>query len=390
MFSNKLLQKQINKFISDDLISKHPELKLFLQAVNNSYNSYEKDIELSNHAFLLSEKEYRSINTKLAKEIGQKKLSIQKLKQTIQSIDANSNIADDTNDDILDVTEYFVTQLQKRKDAETELLKSASLIGSLLKNLHAAILVENENRQIVLTNQMFCDMFNIPVPPDLLIGVDCTQSAEQSKLMFINPDEFVKNVEEILENKQIVKDEVLELADGRFFERDYIPIYVEEVYKGHLWTYRDVTERRTAEEKIKLQEEKYRSIIANMNLGLLEVDLNDKIIYVNQSFCEMSGFSTEELIDNKATNLFVKHPNEISLIKNKTVERTKGVSDSYEMKVLNKNNETRWWLISGAPLYNNEKKQVGSIGIHLDITEQKELETQRKNQQKQKRFFLPT
>ena len=40
----------------------------------------------------------------------------------------------------------------------------------------------------------------------------------------------------------------------------------------------------------------------------------------------------------------------------------------------NKKGELRWWMISGAPNYDNKGHLIGSIGIHLDITEQKQLE----------------
>jgi len=52
----------------------------------------------------------------------------------------------------------------------------------------------------------------------------------------------------------------------------------------------------------------------------------------------------------------------------------KGVSDAYEISLKNKKGETKWWLISGAPRYNDNGDLVGSIGIHLDITQQKMLE----------------
>jgi len=42
-----------------------------------------------------------------------------------------------------------------------------------------------------------------------------------------------------------------------------------------------------------------------MNLGLNEVDLNDIILYVNKSFCEISGYSSEELIGKKAADVLL-------------------------------------------------------------------------------------
>jgi len=65
-------------------------------------------------------------------------------------------------------------------------------------------------------------------------------------------------------------------------------------------THIDITERKLSEQAIKIREEKYRSIIANMNLGLLEVDNLEKIQFANQSFCDMSGYALKELLGKKS------------------------------------------------------------------------------------------
>lgn len=127
------------------------------------------------------------------------------------------------------------------------------------------------------------------------------------------------------------------------------------------------------ETELRLQEEKYRNIIANMNLGLLEVDLEETILYANNSFCDISGYSLPELIGAKATELMLKDGDQ-SIMEEKKAARMQGISDFYEIKVCNKAGENRWWLISGAPQYDSGGRLTGSIGIHLDITAQKHME----------------
>jgi PAS domain S-box-containing protein len=158
----------------------------------------------------------------------------------------------------------------------------------------------------------------------------------------------------------------------------------------------DITKRKLAELNLKLQEEKYRNIIANMNLGLLEVDNEDKIQFANQSFCKISGYNLEELVGQNAADLFMdKKGKEIISLKNE--ERKSGVSDMYSVPVRNKKGELRWWVISGAPRYDDNGKLVGSVGIHLDVTEQKQLEeelkiakTKAEESSKAKESFLAT
>lgn len=158
----------------------------------------------------------------------------------------------------------------------------------------------------------------------------------------------------------------------------------------------NINKRKHAEQNLILQEEKYRNIIANMNLGLLEVDREDIIQHANQSFCNMSGYLLEELIGKKASGLFTEDI-EKELILNKNETRKAGISDMYSVPVKNKNGEKRWWVISGAPRYNDNGDLLGSVGIHLDITEQKHLEEELKiaklkaeDSSKAKESFLAT
>jgi PAS domain S-box-containing protein len=142
------------------------------------------------------------------------------------------------------------------------------------------------------------------------------------------------------------------------------------VYTGFIM---DITERKNIEENLKANEEKYRSIIANMNLGLLEVDLDDRILYANQSFCDLSGYTLDELMGNTAVSLLLDKET-TKIIQEKSDLRKYGIADAYEIELNDKNGVKKWWLISGAPRFNDKKELIGSIGIHLDITQQKKLE----------------
>ncbi|AYL95151.1 PAS domain-containing hybrid sensor histidine kinase/response regulator [Mucilaginibacter celer] len=135
----------------------------------------------------------------------------------------------------------------------------------------------------------------------------------------------------------------------------------------------DITERKNVEEALKNEEEKYRGIIDNMNLGLVEVDMYENITFANNTFCLMSGYALNELLGKNAATLLASEETK-NIFHEKNELRKKGVSDAYQVKLNNKQGNEKWWLISGAPRYNNKGEQMGSIGIHLDITEQKRQE----------------
>jgi len=268
-----------------------------------------------------------------------------------------------------------IEDITKELEAEEKLKASQNRLTQLISNLQTGVLLEDEHGKIALTNQNFCDLFEIPIVPEKLKGTDCRAATEQNKIYFNNADDFVPRIEYILKERKIVLSDELTMKDGRILERDYIPIFSNNEYKGHLWTYQDVTIRKNYKKNLEAQREKYSSIIANMNLGLLEVDNDDVIQMANHSFCELSGFSEKELLGKKAGNMINVLNKEIFIEKNK--KRLHGKSDSYEVKVLHKTGTLKHWLISGAPRYDDSGKVIGSIGIHLDITDQKLLTLQK-------------
>ena len=270
----------------------------------------------------------------------------------------------------------IVRDITQAKESEKRLIESEKRLSTLILNLDSAILLEDEHRKIAVTNKQFCELFKIPVAPELMTGQDCTNAAEQSKTLFSDPEGFVNKINEILSQKVMVLGDELKMKDGKILERDYIPIFTKNEYKGHLWSYKDVTLSKNYARSLEAQKQKYSSIIANMNLGLIEVDTEDKILMVNQRFLEMSGYSDTELIGKIASNIFTNEKGSL-IIQNEHAKREKGNSNSYELEIRNKQGELKYWLISGAPNYNLNGEFVGTIGIHLDITDIKNLEQQK-------------
>jgi PAS domain S-box-containing protein len=140
--------------------------------------------------------------------------------------------------------------ITERKQVEDRLNRTTSRLSTLISSLQAAILVEDEQRQIVLANQSFCDLFGLPLTPEELLGQDCHQLAEQSASVFANPDQAMRRLPQLIEQRQAVTGEEVELADGRILERDYIPIIAGTNFQGHLWQYRDITHRKASEQAL--------------------------------------------------------------------------------------------------------------------------------------------
>jgi len=200
-----------------------------------------------------------------------------------------------------EIIKYFATEedITFEKEFNQQLIESENRLNSIIANLQSGILLEDEARKIVFVNKKFCELFHIEVEPDVMKGLDCNKLAEGTKDYFNEPDIFLKRIDEILKNKETVIAEEISIADGRIFERSFIPIKSGNKYDGHLWNYEDITLKKKHKEILVAEREKYSNIIANMNMGLLEVDNNDIIQLANQSFIDMSGYNQDELIGQK-------------------------------------------------------------------------------------------
>lgn len=210
-------------------------------------------------------------------------------------------------------------------------------------------LVNNTDHKVsFIKNEIISNFFRIQNIEGAYISIDDITKYEYDTL-FLNT---ISNSDEIFK----CKIEFLEKENKYFFFGNFTEKNIESSYLSE-------------------KEEKYRSIIANMNLGLVEVDLDEKILFVNQSFCDMSGYDYDELIGNRTIDLFFSDQY-LEILEKQNENRKRGESDTYEIVARNKRGELKWWHISGAPRYNYKREIIGTIGIFLDITQQKNLESE--------------
>lgn len=129
--------------------------------------------------------------------------------------------------------------------------------------------------------------------------------------------------------------------------------------------------KRTKE--LKNSEEKYRGIVENLELGLLEVDNKGLIVKANDRFCSMSGYEVSELLGKNAMEMLV--PKEFQeVLLQQSEDRKTGQAGTYEIQLIKKYGDRIWVLISGAAIFDEFGEISGSVGIHYDITDHKVLE----------------
>lgn len=252
----------------------------------------------------------------------------------------------------------------------------ANRLSSLIENLQSGILLEDERRKIVLVNQEFNNLFGIPGSPELLIGVDCAESAHQTKLLFADPEKFINRVDELLTQKELCKEEIMEMADGRTFSRDYIPIINNGQYMGHLWQYTDITQKVTLEKTLEKQRLFYEKILNEIPADIAIFSPDHRYLFINKGaikdeatrqwiigkddfeFCAYKGISEQLAIHRR--KFF-----------NSVIEKKAAIQFVDEHK---KDKSLRYKLRIYYPLVVDDKVEL-VIGYGVDITELKEQES---------------
>ncbi len=124
-----------------------------------------------------------------------------------------------------------------------------------------AILVVNENWQMVSFNQRFVEMWDIP--HHILENRDDKASLATVLDKLRNPEQFLARVEALMANPTEQSHDELALIDGRIFDRYSAPIFDKKNdLRGRVWFFRDVTELHRAKQLLHQQNSELEERVA--------------------------------------------------------------------------------------------------------------------------------
>ncbi len=281
----------------------------------------------------------------------------------------------------------FLEDITKEKLAQERIKRDAARLSSLITNLHAGILLENENGTIALVNQEFCRQFAINSGPEELIGSESNLVFNQIKQQFSYGQTLVSVCNQLKQNGTLSIGNIQPLNDGRYFEQDYIPIWNSGRYEGHLWMFTDVTEKITLEVRLGKQRRFYEQILDNIPSDIVVFDNEHRYIYLNPKGVKdnelrqwLIGKTDEEYINyrNKPIALLEKRRNAFNrLMKTKQLQ-------SWEEKMPQEDGSIKHILRNMFPVMSNDEDVKWVIGYGVDISEIRNI--QQKIELSEKRY----
>jgi PAS domain S-box-containing protein len=152
------------------------------------------------------------------------------------------------------------------------------------------------------------------------------------------------------------------------------PIVIEGQLTGFMGLYKDITERRQAEEALLSAKEFSDSLINSMQDGFSVLDARGVHINVNPAFCRMTGFSREELIGGGIPHPYwapeIREDIERALYKDIQGE----LSPPHEVTFIRKNGERFPVILSPSVIRDKQGNVTHVFATAKDVTERKKME----------------
>ena len=177
----------------------------------------------------------------------------------------------------------------QRKRAEEEIEFKNAILQTQQETSLDAILVVDENGQIISCNQQFIDLWRLP--PQLVsarLDAPVLQSvADQVE----NADAFVARVQYLNEHRDDKSREEIQLKDGRIIDRYSAPSTgADGKYYGRVWYFRDITERKRTARNCEQVKSVSKPMFEQAPLGiaLIQWSLTGRVYEVNPRFVQIA------------------------------------------------------------------------------------------------------
>jgi diguanylate cyclase (GGDEF)-like protein/PAS domain S-box-containing protein len=178
----------------------------------------------------------------------------------------------------------------EHKQAKEALQLQEMQLRTILESTNDGILAIDNTGSVIKSNKRFADLWEIP--SDLLKKGNDEALLAYVLAQVVDPDAFQKKVHELYASTAIDFDTIL-FKDGRIIERYSCPLLSEGVINGRVWSFRNITDRKRAEEALRESEEKFRLLIENAP-DAIYVHADARFIYLNHSAVNLFGAETAD------------------------------------------------------------------------------------------------
>ncbi|HLA05535.1 MAG TPA: PAS domain S-box protein [Syntrophales bacterium] len=277
-----------------------------------------------------------------------------------------------TEGDTALVVQGICRDVTDRVVAEKRLTHTLSLLTATLESTTGGLIAVDDNRKILICNSEFVRMWHIP--QNVIDAKDIDPVLNLVRNQLIDVESFVTRRKEIMSNPDgEFLDEFL-LKDGRTILRRVKPQWREGKTTGRVYNFFDITARKNMEENLRKSEERYRTIIENIEEGYYEVDLAGNYSFLNVVGLNIFGYLRSEIIGFN-NEKFTDEENNIKINGIfKIVYAAGNPSSGCGWEIIRKDGQRRQVESSISLIRDAKGEAIGFRGIIRDVTEKKKAE----------------
>ncbi|MDO8722696.1 MAG: diguanylate cyclase [Syntrophales bacterium] len=269
------------------------------------------------------------------------------------------------------VVQGIARDVTDRVVAEKRLTDTLSLLTATLESIAAGIIAVDNKGKILTCNSEFVRMWRIPA--DVINAKDIGPALNLISNQLIDAEWFLARRKEIISNPDMEFSDELLLKDGRILLRTVKPRW-REGKTGRVYSYNDITARKNMEDNLRKSEERYRTIIENIEEGYYEVDLAGNYSFLNEAGLNIFGCLRSEIIGLN-NEKFTDEKNNININEIlKTVHAAGYPSSGCEWEIIRKDGQRRQVESSISLIRDAKGETIGFRGIIRDVTEKKKAE----------------
>jgi PAS domain S-box-containing protein len=293
----------------------------------------------------------------------------------------------DSFNDMLSEIQLRDTELQKATDVleqrveerTHELANSLSLLRATLQSTADGILVLSGDGKVTSFNEQFLRMWQIP--RKVADAMERQELLEAAVKHLKDPKTFLEKIDELMGKPELESFDLLEFNDGRIFERYSKPQQIGETYVGRVWSFRDITGRKRAENILQRTEELYRRAIGGAGAVPYSYDYKTRsYLFMGEGIKQLIGYTPHEMSPGRWLKIIqesVMVGDTAGLAKSEAAKRIlTGEIRNWrcDMRVLTRDGKLRWISDASVQTLDEAGKPTGSMGILQDITDRKEAE----------------
>ncbi|MFA6955216.1 MAG: EAL domain-containing protein [Thermoanaerobaculia bacterium] len=260
--------------------------------------------------------------------------------------------------------------IRERRKAEANLRETSSLLRSTLDSTGDCILVLDNDGRIVSYNQRFVEAWQIPRRVfDRGRGEELIRTILDA---LVAPDAFLDAMMRASTLGDEQSFDVVELKDGRVFERVSIARILDGNVVGRVWSFREVTEQRRAEVAIQASERRYRHLFERNAAAVYRASIEGVILDCNDAFARILRLdSRDRVVGRTFAELFMESSEREAIV---DTLRDGGSLTGVEL-ALTRHDGSRVWILENVTMINEGGTDVVE-GTMVDISTLKIAEEQ--------------